>query len=108
MNRKEDGFHFEEFIIGALFGGALSAIVALLLAPKSGKDLREDIGEETAKTLESTDEYLELAREKGSEVIQDVEDAASSYFNLAGNKVEEAEQMVEDTAEKIEEELVEE
>ncbi len=75
----------EGFIIGAIFGATVSAIAALLFAPKSGKDLRKDIGE-------GTDEYLELARKKGTEVMHEVEDAADaavSYFSLAGDKVEE-------------------
>ncbi|MDN6196192.1 MAG: YtxH domain-containing protein [Atopostipes suicloacalis] len=75
------------FILGAIFGAVISAIAALLFAPKSGKDLRKDIGESTTKTLENTDEYLNLAREKGTKVIHDVEDAASNYFNLAEGKM---------------------
>lgn len=107
MNMKNEESFFEGFLFGTLFGAAVSAIVALLFAPKSGKDFRKDISEGTAKTLESTDEYLELAREKGTQVIHDVEDAALAYFNLAADK---AEDIVEDTQEEVDkvEEVVEE
>lgn len=105
MNRKKEGSRFEGFLIGAVFGATISAIATLLFAPKSGKDFRKEIGEGTAKTLESTDEYLELAREKGTQVIHDVEDAAMSYFNLATKKVEEK---IDDATEEVEEKLIEE
>ncbi len=111
MNMKKEETFFEGFLFGAIFGAAVSGIVALLFAPKSGKEFRKDISEGTARTLESTDEYLELAREKGTQVIHDVEDAALAYFNLATGKAEEivedtadkAEEVVEDTADKAEE-----
>lgn len=95
------------FVLGAVFGALVSAITALLFAPKSGEELRQDIGESTSKTLETTDEYLELAREKGTEVIHDVEDAASNYFNLAEDKMKstfnKAEEKVDETADELHE-----
>lgn len=87
MKKNNQSSNTGIFILGSIFGALLSAIVALLFAPKSGKDLRKDIGETTTKTLENTDEYLNLARQKGTEVIRDVEDAASNYFNLAEEKM---------------------
>ena len=87
MNNKNQDSNAIIFILGAIFGALISAMTALLFAPKSGKDLRKDIGQSTAKTLESTDEYLELARKKGTEVIHDVEETASNYFNLAEEKM---------------------
>ena len=107
MNMKKDESFLEGFLFGAIFGAAVSAVAALLFAPKSGEDFRKDISEGTAKTLESTDEYLERAREKGTKVIHDVEDAALAYFNLATDK---AEEVVEDAKEEVEEieEVVEE
>lgn len=111
MNMKKEESFFEGFLLGAIFGAVVSTIAALLFAPKSGKEFRKDISEGTARTLESTDEYLELAREKGTKVIHDVEDAALAYFNLATGKAEEvvedtadkAEEIVEDTTDKVEE-----
>lgn len=32
-----------KFLAGALIGGTAAAVVALLLAPKSGKEMREDL-----------------------------------------------------------------
>ena len=41
MGKKQGGF-----VLGAIIGGAAAAITALLYAPKSGKELREDISNE--------------------------------------------------------------
>lgn len=95
---KNDESFLEGFLFGAIFGAAVSAVASLLFAPKSGKDFRKDISEATVKTLESTDEYIERAREKGTKVMHDVEDAALAYFNLATDK---AEEVVEDAKEEV-------
>ena len=107
----------KDFLLGAIFGATVSALAALLFAPKSGKELRKDLGERTTRTLESTDDYLDLAWEKGSKVMHDMEDAASSYFNIAEDKMKSAftkaedqldetaddlDDLVEDTIEEIE------
>lgn len=105
MKHESRNSRFGSFIMGTLFGATVSAIVALLFAPKSGKDFRKEISEETTKTLESTDEYMERAREKGTKVIHDVEDAALSYFNLAVDKAEDTVSETADTVEEKTEEL---
>lgn len=114
---KNNDLSTKDFVLGVVFGATVSAIAALLFAPKSGKELRKDLGETTSKTLESTDEYLDLAREKGSKVMHDMEDAASTYFSIAENKMKSAftkaenqldettdnlDELVEDTIEEIE------
>ncbi|MBO0160233.1 YtxH domain-containing protein, partial [Vibrio parahaemolyticus] len=64
-----------------LIGGGIGAIIALLFAPKSGQELREDIADATRKGLEKgretaahlqekAGEYYEVSREKGGELIQ--------------------------------------
>ena len=64
-----------------LIGGGIGAIIALLFAPKSGKELREDIADTTRKGIEKSKEaaaqlqekageYYEASREKASELYQ--------------------------------------
>lgn len=89
MNRKDE-HRAEGFIIGALVGAAIAAIAALLFAPKSGKALRKDIGQGTDKALDQADQYLDTARDRGQEVVEDVEQSASEYFNVASDKADEA------------------
>jgi len=88
-NRRKDQHRAEGFIVGALVGAVVAAIASLLFAPKSGKELRKDIGDEKDKALDQADDYLGKARDKGSEVVEDVEEQASSYFDVASDKVDE-------------------
>ena len=116
MKRIRDEGRMEGLVVGALFGAAVAAIATLLFAPKSGKELRKDIGEGTSKTLEHADEYLDTAKKKGSKMVEDAEKSASQYLDLAAGKSEgalskakglfnrkknEAADMVDDTAETL-------
>lgn len=41
---SKDGINSKDFLIGTLIGGIIGATTALFLAPKSGKELRDEIG----------------------------------------------------------------
>ena len=61
-----------------LIGGGIGAILALLFAPKSGQELREDIAEATKKGIE-----------KGKETAGQLQDAASDYYEVTREKASE-------------------
>jgi gas vesicle protein len=80
-----------------LIGGGIGAILALLFAPKSGQELREDIADATRKGLEKgketatqlqerAGEYYEVSREKANELYQTAQDKATEYAELAKDK----------------------
>lgn len=46
------------FLMGVLVGGVAGAVVALLLAPKSGKELRRDIAETGEGLLDKAGDFL--------------------------------------------------
>lgn len=87
---NKDKFRVEGLIAGLLIGAIVAAVTSLLFAPKSGKELRTDIGKGTSKALDHADDYLDTARKKGGAVVEDVSQAASSYFNVASDKADEA------------------
>ena len=69
-------------------GGGIGAAVALLFAPKPGRELRADIAEKADKAYEDTlrtanrlkeqtAEYYETARERGGEVMDVVVEGVS-------------------------------
>lgn len=77
-----------------LIGGGIGAIVALLFAPKSGQELREDIADATRKGIEKSKEaagqlqekageYYEVGREKATEFYQTAQDKASELTEKA-------------------------
>ena len=52
----------EGFFKGLLIGGALGAIAGMLLAPKSGKEIREQLSDETEKLLSKSKDDIENAK----------------------------------------------
>ncbi|MEO6695509.1 MAG: YtxH domain-containing protein [Ignavibacteria bacterium] len=84
----------KSFILGILTGGIVGASVALLYAPKSGKELRNDIRLKKDELIDDTSEYLQIAktkagdlinegRRKSEELISDAKKKASSLIDDA-------------------------
>jgi gas vesicle protein len=67
---KENGFG-KGLLMGFLAGGAVGAIIALLYAPKSGRELRNDIRTKTDEYLDEAERYLEEARDKAKMMINE-------------------------------------
>lgn len=74
----------KDFVIGAFVGGVIGAAAALFLAPKSGKDLRNDV------KVKSSD-FTSQAKQKSSELTKKVQEQAAPVVNkvksLKGNNV---------------------
>jgi gas vesicle protein len=58
------------FLTGFFIGAALGAMAALLLAPRSGKELRESLLEEGKKLRERAEEGLSDLKGRGEEAFQ--------------------------------------
>ena len=76
------------FFKGLLFGGALGGIAALLLAPKSGKELRADIQETGKKAVETGKKAVET----GKKAFHETE----AFFGKARHQVSDARQRARD------------
>lgn len=55
-----------DFLLGVFFGAAIGAVTALLTAPKSGRELRQEL-----------QEGYEVAKERSSLVVQNVRETAT-------------------------------
>ncbi len=80
-----------------LIGGGIGAVIALLFAPKSGTELREDIAVATKKGIEKSKEtaalvgekagdYYEVTREKANELYSTAQDKAGELYSSAQDK----------------------
>jgi gas vesicle protein len=58
-------------VVGFLAGGAIGAVLALLYAPKSGKELRADIRTKADGLMSEADQYLADAKVKAGEIMSD-------------------------------------
>jgi len=69
-----------------LVGGGIGAIIALLFAPKSGQELREDIADVTRKGLEKSKEAAAQLQEKAGDYYEVSREKASEFYQTAADK----------------------
>jgi gas vesicle protein len=78
------------FLKGLLIGGAVGAIIALLYAPKSGKETREDIKRRTEEFLEQADREIAELKRRAASLVSEGRRRAAELAEEAGEKVEQA------------------
>lgn len=69
-----------------LVGAGIGAVVALLFAPKSGRELRGDIADATKKSVEYTQENARLLGAKASELYSTSREKASQMYETGREK----------------------
>src|SRR5688500_18359500 len=69
-----------------LIGGGIGAVIALLFAPKSGVELREDIADATRKGLEKGRETAAQIQERAGEYYEVGRERASELYSTAQEK----------------------
>ena len=112
-------YEVKGFVLGTFVGAAVAGLTALLLAPKSGKEVRGDIKDRTLKTTDQAKEYVNLAKDKGMELKDSIskkseeymDDASATYDELtsqagedldkAGENLDKIKQEAKETAEKV-------
>lgn len=81
-----------------LIGAGIGAVVALLLAPKSGQELRSDIADATRKGLEKGKEAAAHLQEKASEYYEITKERAGEIYVTAQEKAEELAEKAKEVA----------
>lgn len=69
-----------------LVGGGIGAVLALLFAPKSGTELREDIAVATKKGIEKSKETAALVGEKAGDYYEVTREKAGELYSTAQEK----------------------
>jgi len=72
------------FLSGALVGG----IVALLYAPKTGKEMRGDLKRRGGEFIEDVDEYLQDAQEKARHIINEGKEKSAALITDAKKRAD--------------------
>ena len=67
QNRNEESSN--SFLLGALIGGVVGAAAALLLAPKSGKELRITLCNQAGSIMDKTGQFRENVMNKSNEFV---------------------------------------
>ena len=73
-----------------IIGGGIGAVIALLFAPKSGKELRDDIADASRKGLEKGKEAASQLGERAGEYYEAGREKANEFYQTAQGKAGEA------------------
>ncbi|MCZ2257952.1 YtxH domain-containing protein [Sporosarcina sp. G11-34] len=77
------------FLAGALVGGVIGAAAALFLAPKTGKEMRDDLSEQAVHLKDKGIEISTVAKEKATEYTSAAKGKATEYTTVAKEKATE-------------------
>jgi gas vesicle protein len=75
-------------LVGFLSGAVLGGIIALLYAPKPGKELRGDLRRKGGEIAEDIEEYLQDAQDKARTIINEGKERSSALISDAKRKAE--------------------
>ncbi|HMS66374.1 MAG TPA: YtxH domain-containing protein [Ignavibacteria bacterium] len=91
-------------LLGFVTGSVVGAAIALLYAPKSGKELRNDIKLRKDDLLDDTSEFLQIAKSKAGDLINEgrrkSEELISDARKKAGTLIDDANVILNDAKEK--------
>src|SRR5699024_12685023 len=107
----------KNFLVGTLIGGIVGAAVALLFAPKPGRELREDITMNTYSMIDRASDLQEKGAnwkdtvyEKGSALTNKAIDSTAELTRSVAQKTEDVKESIEQTLQKkrhVEDEAIE-
>lgn len=75
-------------IAGFLAGSLVGAVIALLYAPKTGKELRGDIKRKSSELMDEAEEYLAAAKQKASDMINEGKEKSNQLITDAKTKAQ--------------------
>ena len=81
-----------------LVGGGIGAVLALLFAPKSGVELREDIADATRKGIDRSREAAQQLGDRAGEYYEATRGRAAELYSQAAERVSDAAQNARDAA----------
>lgn len=101
MDSEQESKLTKGLFLGFIAGGVVGAVVALLYAPKPGRELRRDIrdrkdkivdkaGEILTGNAQSVEEYLNAERERSRDVILSAKGRAQSILDDAQRSLSDA------------------
>ena len=87
-----DRFYEEEssssgsFLMGAVVGGVIGAAAALFLAPKTGKEMRDDFSTQAVQLKNKSIELSSTAKDKAADLTATAKDKAADFTSTAKDK----------------------
>lgn len=100
-HEEEEEDTTRDLLIGGAIGGLLGAVAGLLLAPKSGSDLREDIADTYEEFAERTHDAAEQFSKRGKTFAKTAKSKANKWIDFAKEIVDEFSDEVEEKSEEF-------
>src|SRR5437660_3924846 len=88
-NDRDSGDNISTRLTYFLVGAGIGAVLALLFAPKSGEELRNDIADATRKGIDRSREAAQQLGTKAGEVYDATKQKAGEYYDTARETAEE-------------------
>lgn len=88
-NDRDSGDNISTKLTFFLVGAGIGAVLALLFAPKSGEELRNDIADATRKGIDKSREAAQQLGQKASDVYDTTRQKAGEYYEGARETAEE-------------------
>lgn len=85
-NNNENESNVASKLTFLLIGGGIGAVLALLFAPKSGVELREDIADATRKGIEKSKEAASQLQDRAGEYYEATRERATDLYGTAQEK----------------------
>ena len=82
-NGRDSGENISTKLTFFLVGAGIGAVLALLFAPKSGEELRNDIADATRKGIDKSREAAQQLGTKASEYYDTTKQKAGEYYDSA-------------------------
>lgn len=76
------------FLVGALIGGVVGAATALFLAPKTGKEMRDEFSTQAIQIKDKSIELSAIAKDKAQEYGTVAKDKATEFADIAKGKTD--------------------
>lgn len=93
------------FLVGFFVGAAMGVMGALLLAPKSGRELREELVDEGRRLRERAIDEGRRVRERTSEVASDIRQRGEAAYQKSREGINETSETAKKAAKGVKEVL---
>jgi gas vesicle protein len=88
MSNQDESETTKGLLLGLLAGGVIGAVVALLYAPKPGKELRADIKSRAGEFMDDAEDYVNMARSKAVDIINEGKKRSEHLITEAKKRAE--------------------
>ncbi len=87
MANEKDGMA-KGLIVGFMAGTIVGAVTALLFAPMTGREMRDDIKKRGGELAGEADEYLARARKRAVDIVNEGKERSETLVNDARKRAE--------------------